>query len=278
MPPSTRGRRARRPILQVERIATISIALAVAVLDVFDVATPQVVSSATLAVLTLLAFDVLTQRHETQRIGDAVQQFREFLQGIEGRLQTRSVDDFLGLAAPGESIQTAGPVRDIALVGVTLSRTIHTCLHDLECCLDSGGTVRIAVVDPQGDAPKEASHRHGLPNGRPLFDHRLQATVNLLLYLKSKAAGNGTLEIRFIPFVPSVGLTLIDPQAPHGVVVVDIYAHRPEAPEPSMTITAAESPEWYAHFLQEYEQVWNLSHPVASDSPCNPHAPQMSSR
>ncbi|BCJ68136.1 hypothetical protein [Polymorphospora rubra] len=248
----------------VQAYLTIGSAVGVSLLGLLSVVDQTVVSGATLAVLALVTFDLVSGRRQAQRADRVVQ-------GLAGAMRDlgrpRSFDETLTAAAPATGLGATRTARSIGLVGVTLGRTARTALPDLERCLASGGTVRVAVVDPHGDGPGEAARRHGVPDGAAVFEHRLQTTVDVLRYLAALPAAGDRLEIRLIPFVPNVALTVIDRGAPHGSVTVDLYAHRPTAQEPSLTVTAARDPRWYAHFGAEFDQIWAAATPLVLTAP-----------
>lgn len=231
-------------------------ALVVGALGLLNVTSPDVVAATTLAVLGVITFDLLTGRRRLRRI-------EATLRGVAGGLRPEgadSVDRLLTAAAPGAVAALAG-ARDVRLVGVTLSRTIRSHLDDLQQQLADGATVRVALIDPTGPAPEEAARRNGLDaSGGEVFARRVQPTIDLLDYLAAKATGGGQLEVRLLRFVPAFGMVLVDPEEPTGRISIDIYSHRPDGREATVTLRADRDPVWYRHFAREFDRVWAAGH------------------
>ncbi|MDG4793230.1 DUF5919 domain-containing protein [Micromonospora sp. WMMD1082] len=228
-------------------------ALAVGLLGLLDVTGSDVVAAVTLAVLGVITFELLTGRRRLRRIESA-------LRAVAGSLradEVSSVDRLLTAAVPGGAAAMAG-ARDIRLLGVSLNRTIRNHLDELRKQLAAGATVRVALIDPTSAAPQEAARRNGLDavGGGNVFAHRVQPTIDLLDYLSAETAGTGRLEVRLLRFVPAFGMLLIDPEEPSGQISVDIYSHRPDGREATITLRAERDPTWYRHFAQEFERVW----------------------
>ncbi|MDQ1289205.1 MAG: hypothetical protein QG622_2771 [Actinomycetota bacterium] len=254
----------REVIGQVEVYLTVVVAAVTAILDMLDIVNPEIVSGATLAVLALLASGRIIshqQGRQTQHLLQALS--KEVHRATTDLSGPAPLDETLRRTIPGTWPGDPSKVRDLALIGVTLSRTVRTALPDLEQCLASGGTVRVAIIDPRGNGPQEAASRHGVPAEAAAFDHRLQATIRLLHYLARSTEAGERLQVRFLPFVPTVALTVINLDTPDAEVLVDVYAHRPEACEPSFHVSARHDPQWFAHFLAEYHRIWEAGRPAA---------------
>ncbi|WP_320065958.1 hypothetical protein [Micromonospora sp. RTGN7] len=227
-------------------------ALVVGALGLLNVTSPDVVAAATLAVLGVITFDLLTGRRRLGRIESTLRDVTGSLRPDVGD----SADRLLTAAVPGAAVGLAG-ARDIRLVGVTLSRTIRSHLDDLRQQLAAGATVRVALIDPAGPAPEEAARRNGLPaGGAEVFAHRIQPTLDLLDYLAAQVTGGGRLEVRLLRFVPAFGMVLVDPEKPSGRISIDVYSHRPDGREAMVTLRADRDPVWYQHFAREFDQIW----------------------
>ncbi|TDC65679.1 hypothetical protein E1258_04790 [Micromonospora sp. KC207] len=228
-------------------------ALVVGALGLLNVTSPDVVSAATLAVLGVITFDLLTGRRRLHAIENSLRTVVDSLR-TEG---VGSVDRLLNAAVPGAAVGLAG-ARDIRLVGVTLSRTIRSHLDELRQQLVAGATVRVALIDPAGPAPEEAARRNGLNavGGGEVFEHRIQPTIDLLDYLAAQTAGTGRLEVRLLTFVPAFGMVMVDPEEPVGRISIDIYSHRPDGREAMVTLRADRDPVWYRHFAREFDRIW----------------------
>ncbi|MGW4463969.1 hypothetical protein [Micromonospora sp. NPDC004704] len=243
---------------ELEAYLTASLALAVGLLSLLDVASPAIVSAATLSILGLIVFDLLTGRRRMRRLDSAIRDLAKSL----GRVGlTESVDRLITAAGPG-TVLRIDDAEDIRLVGVTLSRTIRSHLHDLERRLAAGASIRVAILDPDGPGPREAARRNAVPDNARVFEHRLQPTIDLLQHLAAGLDVTGRLEVRFLQFVPAFGLTLVDPAKVDGRISVDIYSHRPAGPEAVITLNAGRDPIWYRHFASEFDLIWASGQPA----------------
>ncbi|MEU4569336.1 hypothetical protein [Micromonospora sp. NPDC023956] len=249
----------RRPLLRrltnrdLEAYLVSGAALVVGALGLFNVTSPEVVAAATLAVLGVITFDLLTGRRHLRRVEST-------LRSVAGNLRTEGVDSadrLLRPALPGTATGMAG-ARDVRLVGVTLSRTVRNHLDELRQQLAAGATVRVALIDPDSTAPGEAARRNGLDaaGGGEVFEHRIQPTIDLLDYLAAQTAGSGRLEVRLLDFVPAFGMAMVDPEDPAGRISIDIYSHHPDGREATITLRADREPVWYRHFAREFDRIW----------------------
>jgi hypothetical protein len=237
---------------------TMLVAVTVGLLGVLDLASTGIIAGATLATLGVLSTGTLTGRLQMRRLNDTAAELTALTR--EGLGGPPSADRLLAASQAGleSDLGTAG---EIAIIGVTLSRTLRNQLTDLRACLHRGGAVRIALIDPSDATVAEAARRSTIPDAPEIFAHRLRPSLDLLREL-TLSAGPGRLEIRLIGFVPAVGLLMIDPAEAHGQVRVDIYSHRFAAPEPTLALLAHRDPVWYRHFRQEFEQIWSTGRPV----------------
>ena len=257
--------------------ATITVAGMVGVLGVIGQVSPELVSAATLAVLATVSAELVASWRWSSAADRAL---RRLTTTVEAQARP-SMDRTVRHAAPGAWAVDASHARQICLVGVTLARTVRTTVPELERCLASGGTVQVAVTDPgddrndagSGDGPlREASRRHGLADDGDVFRHRLGTTVDTIDLLSRSARGRGRLEVRFLPFVPNVSLALVDPEGPDGRCNVDVYAHRPGAHEPCLALSRRTDPRWFAHFVAEFDRIWDAGRP-SPGLPLRPAAP-----
>ncbi|MEU8661441.1 DUF5919 domain-containing protein [Actinoplanes philippinensis] len=165
-----------------------------------------------------------------------------------------AADRLLTTSTAGVDVDLTGAI-DIGIIGVTLNRTVRNHAARLRECVRRGGTVRVAVIDPDGAVIQEAARRSGMPGAVEIFAHRLQPTLDLLAGLAA-ADGPGRVEVRLLDFVPAVGILAVDAGRAHGHLHVDIYSHSSGEREPVLTLHAARDQVWYQHFRDEFERIW----------------------
>ncbi|WP_051808200.1 hypothetical protein [Actinoplanes subtropicus] len=234
----------------LDLIAALVVSLTVGTLGMFDVADGPTLSGATLATLGVLAGGVL---HARFQVGGLVRLTRQHL------VDPPPADRLLHPSAPGADASLAG-AREIDIVGVTLNRTVRNHAAALAQCLRQGGTVRVAVIDPEGAVLGEAARRSTAPDAAHVFAHRLRPTLALLDELAA-APGRGRLEVRLLDFVPAFGLLAVNGRQADGRLHVDIYSHTFGGTEPAMALHSGRDHPWYQHFLGELEQIWAAGRP-----------------
>jgi hypothetical protein len=242
----------------IDLYVTCVLALTIGILGVLNVVDTATVAAATLATLALVAIGAAGNRRQMATLESATAELTRLLHE-DGR--RASADQFLIPSTRGLEIDLSS-ASDIRLVGVTLSRTIRTHLHTLERRLERGAVIKIALVEPGSEALQEAARRSTVADSPEIFENRLRPTIDLLRHLVAHPASDGRLEVRFLRFVPAIGLTVVDPDDDHGSIQVDIYAHRSSGPEPVLRLARHRDPRWYTHFLQEFDRVWTNGRPA----------------
>lgn len=246
----------------------------VGVLGMFNVVDPGVVAAATLATLGVVAVGSLSGRTRIAALTSATTE----LVAVMREAEIPSADRVLAASTSGLDMQLRA-VTDIGMAGVTLGRTLRNQIVALERGLAAGARVRIAVIAPDERTLAEAARRSTAPDAPDVFQHRLLSTLDLLDRLDS-TPHSGRLEVRLLDFVPAFGLIVVDPDEPHGRIDVDIYSHRPNGREPVLSLRANRDPEWYRHFLGEFERIWATGTPLDAGplSATRPAASQVGNR
>jgi hypothetical protein len=235
----------------LDLVVTSAVALVVGVLGMLNLAGSSVLAGATLATLGVLAAGSLTARVQMHGLTDITR--RHFT-------EPPSADRLLTTSSSGLDVDLS-QAWEIGLIGVTLNRTVRNHAVELRECVRRGGTVRIAVIDPDGEVLGEAARRSTSPGATGIFAHRLQPTLDLAATLCA-LPGPGRAEVRLLDFVPAVGLVAVDAHQPHGHLHVDIYSHTFGGREPALTLHPGRDHLWYQHFRAEFDQIWAAGRPV----------------
>jgi hypothetical protein len=251
-------RRLHRPERGLEAIVTIGLAVVLALLGLVDVVRPATVAAATLAILSALTFVLVDQHSTLARMDDRLARMSE---AAGSGTMSRPIT-----SESGAKVRLEG-VTDIRLVGVTLGRTMRNLADDLSRRAAAGARIRVVVIDPSTGAPDEAARRCTVTAGRTVFDHRLRPTFDLLRAVAAGSGHGGRVEIRAVPFVPAYGLILLDPELDSGLLLLDVYSHRPAGPEPTLTLTPATEPYWFRHFCREFDHLWAHARPIDPTAP-----------
>ncbi|TYB38198.1 hypothetical protein FXF50_11115 [Micromonospora sp. AP08] len=240
----------------VDLYVAVVVAVVVALLGVLSVVDGKVIAAATLAVLAVVATSMLAGRHQAGAIGAALDRLAS---DTDGQV---AADRFFASRMPPLDVEGA-TAADIRLVGVTLTRTVRDLLPVLELRLRAGARVRVLLIDVDGNAGAEAAARSRKADAPGFYRRRVNATIDLLRVLATSPPDGGRLQVRLLPFVPTFGMCLIDPEEPHGRIHVEIYQHRTLAADPSFCLEAVRDSQWYQLFREQYELLWQSGRDVA---------------
>lgn len=165
------------------------------------------------------------------------------------------VTDFLRnrLSVPSYSLEKAAT---ICLSGYTLTRTVREYVRQLDRCLVAGGNVRIMIVDADEGLLEECVKRS---DGRTSPSHwrkRLESTESLIEVIAKTPNSTGCMQIGFLPYLPSFGITMLDPDTDHGIIIIEIYHHLSSENNPTFELLANRDAVWYRFFRQQFELMW----------------------
>lgn len=240
---------------QLDLVITIAAAVAVGLLGAFGMVGPAVTGGATLTTLGLLAVSSLHGRSMLTGLTNSVRQLTRKIG------DHASADRVLSPSASGADLDLRS-AADIRMTGVTLARTLRNHYAELRLRLEAGATVRIALIAPHVATLAEAARRSTVANNPAIFEHRLNATLDLIDSLADRpATRTGRLEVRLLDFVPAFGLVAVDPSTSTGRAQVDIYSHRFGVPEPMLSLQPDRDPRWFGHFLAEFDRIWTIGKP-----------------
>ncbi len=237
----------------LEVYLTLVVALVLLILDIFDIVTSEAMAAGTLATLALLAYSVLTNREQMERLVDVSTATRTMIeQSTSGKpraerffwQEKRSLENDLARA------------RFIGIVGITLSRTVRDYLPLFENRLQSGAHIQFIVIDPTSLASRQAMHRGKGGVGDSFYADLVRTTVARVCILAELKDVPGSVELGLLPYTPSFGLLVIDPDEPHGRIVVEIYQHRTLTFNPTFELDAQRDSRWYQFFREQFDLLW----------------------
>lgn len=144
----------------------------------------------------------------------------------------------------------------IYMSGFTLARTTREHLRILERCLMTGGDVRVMILEATDSLLDECVKRS---EGRSTSMHwrkRLDSTESLVDLIAKSPDVTGNLKLGHLPYLPSYGLIIVDPDTDHGVIVVELYHHRSSEDNPTFELRAGRDDEWYRFFRRQFDLMW----------------------
>lgn len=128
-----------------------------------------------------------------------------------------------------------------------------------------GGSVRVVILDPrEKDAVRIASRQ--LDDSLEFPVQRLPAALQSAterLDLMSAWRTTGTFEYRLLAYNPGFSLVLIDPDTPHGRVIVEIHGfHNPSTPaRMHLELTRTTGERWYTYWITQFDHIWESARP-----------------
>jgi len=231
--------------------------VAVGVLRILGLVSLEVVLGAVLGGLSLLAFGAIGHRRELSEL-------RSILVELSSKLSLHNNGgvpaDLFFLRSMADFADQLSRATDIRLLGVTLSRMLERNGAEIARRLKVGARVRVIILDPKGLGISQAGLR--LPVGTEhYFEQRLEVTIAQTQALKKQYA-QGELEVRLVPGLPPIALSILDPDTPHGRIYVEIYATEWLRDHPVFCLHARRDGHFYADYLEQFESLWETARPL----------------
>ena len=208
------------------------------------------------ALLGLVAVSGLWQQH--RRLKSLENLSRETHDLVVQRLSgpARSQDFFW----PNEKAiitQDLAQANDIYVVGMVLNRAVRNHMATLSDRLAAGANLRFIMLDWQNESLMGVMpHRSIGSHPKEYYQERIRQTEGLIQDIPASDSNAGTLKIGYLPFFPSFGMWLIDPDKPHGQIHVEIYHHRTPEMNPTFSLHAAKDAYWYGFFRKQFDLMW----------------------
>ena len=223
-------------------LITILVAAAVTVLGILDFFQVTIVEGVTIAILTLLAVDALTER-------------MTLLEKIEYQLSNLPSGSLLKPRTELPPLRERGrTASEIVMVGVSLISAVTPNLDFFEHKMKEGCRMRFLLLDP--NSPSMATWN--LMNKVPDSQADIATTLKTLeVLLKSAKTNKSKCEIRlsntFLPF----GLAAFDPSKDSGFMNVEYYTYKGTLGErPHIQLKRAKDAKWFEFYKSQYEQLW----------------------
>jgi len=235
---------------------SVIVAIVVAGLRISGLVSLEVVLATMLGVLSLLAYGAQGNRQELTELRTAVTDLSARLNldhdGVPAeRFFQRDMTEFSAHLANA---------HEIGLLGVTLSRMLARCGNEMARRLKAGARIRVIILDPDGPGVRQAGLR--LPVGaEDYFEQRLEVTIEQVRALKMRYR-QGELDVRLVPGLPPVALSILDPETNHGRVYVEIYATEWLRDHPMFCLQSRRDGQYYSDYVDQFESLWESARPL----------------
>ncbi len=208
-----------------------------------------------LAVLGLVAVSGLWDRNRRlQRIETLSQESRDLVLRHLGS-KVRAGDFFL---SEGHiSRQTFASANTIFLSGMTLTRTTREYMHVLGQRLVAGASIRLVILEHEDSLLQELASRSFGETTVEYWGNRLETVETMIDVIAKTPGSTGKMELGFLPYIPSFGFIMVDPDEPHGVCFAELYHHKSAESNPTFELRASDDAYWYRFFREQFEILWS---------------------
>jgi len=231
----------------IDLLATIGLVVVIAILDILDLASPDLVSSVTLTTLGLIAIGLLVTRYKMDMINhrydnaNTVQLSKKMLDTLESDLKDENV-------------------KEIWMLGLVLRGTIYRHFHSFNQNVANGTRFRAIIADWNKIDMNTTVKR--LARGVTLdsFQAGYKEAVERLKEIHQSAKNRDGVQLRLLDFVPPFSLYLFPKAKDGGIIYVEIYCYKSrDGSIPKFLVREQENPIWYKHFLEQFELMWRDS-------------------
>lgn len=209
-----------------------------------------------LGVLGLLAVSGLWERHRQLR---NIQEISVRTNNIVTRKLSGQVSakDFFWDSEKKISSQDIANATDIYIVGMILNRTVRDHLATFGDRVAEGANLKFIIVDPDDEAiMKIMPLRSYGTKPSEWWRNRIQQTIGHIEDIPNIEKPKGSINIGLLPYFPSFGMWLIDPDQPNGQIIVEIYHHRTAETNPTFLLKASNDSYWYGFFKNQFDLLW----------------------
>ncbi len=242
-------------------VLTIGGAVVVALLSLFDNVSPEIVTAATLTILSLIAISLLRNRTTASHLQQATEEILE-------RLERPSIDQILMPYGNWveEISQSLSSAREVWVLSRTCER-IWEDYHDLlmEVLRNrESGVVRLMLVDPRNGAVKMIadSAEWDRPNNPVLLQAQIEDLIERMLRLCSQLE-RGSLKVRTIDYLPALTLILVNPTSEKGIAFVELGMFRADGRHrPTFSLSEERDKRLFWIFQNEFETMWKKALPI----------------
>jgi hypothetical protein len=224
----------------IDLYITVIVAVGLAIFNLLGIAPSSYIAPLTLAVLGLLGFTSLINRHRIDEIHEAL---------------SHSPSEFFMEEFPSDWKNNFDTANEVWLIGVSLHRTVNFNYEKIEKKLRQGHKFKIMVVSPEGPSIEMTMTRN---YPRKDVGPRLAGIRNTLqLLCDLQKIGPGLLEVRTIEYPLSYGVIVTNPHTASGVMYLEHYTFGISTESLPRFIVRASDGKWYDFFKREIQAMWD---------------------
>jgi len=144
----------------------------------------------------------------------------------------------------------------VDLAGITLGKTTLEFTNILRQRLIAGANIRIILIDTSSEVLNQTVIRSWSSTTPEYYKKRIDTTSSLIEIVGSTPRATGSLQIGYLPYVPSFGIIMTDADSPKGAAFIEIYHHNSNDPSPAFEVTANKDPYWFHFYKEQFELMW----------------------
>lgn len=149
--------------------------------------------------------------------------------------------------------------KEVWISGRTLSSLVGQFGDELRNKVsEDEGSVRILVVDPDGDIAKAQSANPFADQRTRDVPARAASTIEGLQAIRMELGQHAdAFQVRKLDYSPRFSLLITDPESIDGVVQVQVLSHlRSSGSRPILRLKRVGQAHWYMDFIDQFQQLW----------------------
>lgn len=148
--------------------------------------------------------------------------------------------------------------QNIYIVGMVLGRTVRDNMAALDKRVSAGGHLRFVLLNPHDtELMAMMPYRSYGSRDSQWWQNRITQTIGHIEDIVTSDRASGSIQIGLLPFFPSFGMWLIDPNTDTGKIIVEIYHHRTTERNPTFELHPVDDADWYKLFLKQFDLLWD---------------------
>lgn len=212
------------------------------------------ISTWILAVLGLVAVSGLWERHRRlSRIESYAREGRDLiLRRLSGKAHAK--DFFVTEKIVSDEVFASADV--IYVSGMTLTRTTRDYMYIWGQRLSAGATIKIMILEPDNNLLKELILRSSGETSLEYWKNKLKTVQSLVSYIAKTPDNKGKIELGYLPYIPSYGFVMVDPDKQNAQCVVEMYHHESAKPNPTFELLRSDDTKWFGFFKEQFDIMW----------------------
>jgi hypothetical protein len=234
----------------IDLLATIVLVFVITILNGLGIASLQLVSSTTMAVLGLIAIGLLITRYK--------------LDEIHRRENSENAINFYVRKPLSEIFDQFSTEKEIWMLGLTLRGTTTENFHNFKSRAERGVKFRVLIVNANKVDMQHVVKQFSRGGNEEQFRADFAQTLNQYREIRQIAKNADNVQVRLLNFIPAFSLYIFPRTLEGGIIFAEIYGYKSLLGSvPKFRLTEHDNLDWYKHFLTQFEVMWKDAEQVA---------------